>query len=329
MVAAFVAAAGITAAAVFFFLVESEGLSRIHARVRTQILNCVRWALVIALTWLIVPATFAQEDPDRPVVVIGMIALAAALMLIPVRWLVRLGGRVHTWELRSARIEVAQLSNRVRRDPTLVPAERLDLAIARVNLLRTPGTREFCELLLSELEDLRAGTESWNEAGRRSIRLYGLGRQMWPGEMPPADYESTEATFRWRLYRTFGRMMEVGASRRTRDCLDEFEKLLASLEAFERDDTKPFLDDVRRSANDWLDGHSGAGPWIDGYDFTPLGPNGLDEVRALWGRDSALWSAELEEEDLHSLEQDLARREAARAAGTPAAAGPVPEGSRV
>ena len=331
MVAAFVAAAGITAAAVFFFLIESEGLSRIHARFRSQIYNAVRWGLVIALTWLLVPATFSQENTDRPVIVIGMIALAAALMLIPVRWLVRLGGREHNWELRSARLEVAQIANRMRRDPTAISPERIDQLMARVEGLKTPGTHELCDLLLAQLEDLRAGAESWNEAGRRSIRLQQVGRQLWPGAMPAAEFDSTEATFRWRLYRLFGCLMEIGAARRTRESLDEFELLLASLEGFERPDTKAFIDDVRRTANAWLDGDLGTGPWIDGYDFGTLGPNGPGEVKALWGRDSVLWNAQLEEEDLKALDREIAVRNAARAAARPGSAiakSSAPETSR-
>jgi len=312
MVSAYIAAAGISAAAVFFFLMESEGLSQIHARLRVQVFNAARWAVVIGLTWLLVPAAFSSEN-DRAVTVVGMIGLAGAMMLIPVRWLVRLGGREHNWELRSARLEVAQIANRVRRNPASVSTDRIDLAMAGIEALRTPGSRELCDLLLAELDDLRAGAESWNEAGRREIRLYQIGRQLWPDDLPPADFDPVEATFRWRLYRLFGSLMEAGSQRRTRESLDEFERLLASLEEFERPDTKAFIDDVRRTGNDWLDGNSGTGPWMNGYDFGVLGPNGLDEVKALWARDAALWNAVLEEEDLKALDRELARRNTARA----------------
>lgn len=313
MIAAIVATAGITAVAVFFFLIESDGLSQIHVRVRTQLLNTTRWAFVVALTWLLIPAAFSQDSADRPVTIIGMVGLAGALILIPVRWLVRIGGREHTWELRSARLEVARLANRIRRDPEFIIGDRIDQAIARIEALRTPSTRELCDLMLAHLHDLAVGSESWNEAGRRSIRLNEISREMWPGDVPLPDYDGDELTFRWRLYKDFGRLMEVGAGPRTKASTNEFEMLLASLEEFERPDTSAFIADVRRSGRHWLKGEHGIAPWIDSYHFEALGPNGFEEVLALWGRDSALWGARLDEEDLRAIAEDLAKRRSAEA----------------
>jgi len=308
MVSAFVAAAGITAVVVFFFLMEEEGLERIHARVRTKLLNTVRWALVVALTWLLVPATFSQESSDRPMIVVGMVGLAIALVFIPVRWLVRFGGRERSWELRSARLEVARIANRLRRDPETVTQVRIDELTDRLRLLRSPASRELCDLLLAQLDDLCAGSESWNEAGRRSIRLHELSRDLWPEDVPRPDHEPDEATFRWRLYRLFGRLIEAGTAPRTRATRQEVERLLAALEEFRRADTEAFVEGVRDSACRWLKGWPKHGPWIEGYDFRALGENGPTEVRELWGRDAALWGAHLDEEDTSALELDLARR---------------------
>jgi hypothetical protein len=308
MNAALVAAAGITAVAVFFFLVESDGLSQIHARVRTQLFNTARWAFVIALTWLLIPATFSEPSSDRPVVIVGMVGLAGALMLVPVRWVVRIGGREPAWELRSARLEVARLANRARRDPASATPERITQTMARIEQLRTAEVRELCDLMLSELEDLQAGDEAWNEAGRRSIRIDQLSRRLWPGEVPPPEFDPDEATFRWRLYRTFGRLMEVGAMERSADTAARFQQLLAALDEFRRSDTKAFIADVRRSGNRWLKSDRKRGPWIESYDFSSLGPRGLEEVRSIWGRDAALWGAQLDDDDMRALEEDLARR---------------------
>jgi hypothetical protein len=308
VVSAFIAAAGITAVVVFFFLMEAEGLVRIHARVRTKLLNTTRWAFVVALTWLLVPATFSQESSDRPMIVVGMVGLAIALVFIPVRWLVRFGGRERSWELRSARLEVSRLANRLRTDPQTVTQERIDELMDRLRSLRSPASRELCDLLLAQLDDLCAGSESWNEAGRRSIRLHELSRDLWPQDVPPPDHDADEATFRWRLYRLFGRLIEAGMSARTRATRHEIEQLLASLDEFERPDTAAFIEDVRTSACQWLKGRPKRGPWIDAFDFRALGENGPAEVRALWGRDSALWGARLDAEDKRALELDLARR---------------------
>jgi hypothetical protein len=308
MVSAFVAAAGITAVVVFFFLMESEGLARIHARVTTQLLNTTRWAFVVAITWLLIPATFSQENTDRPVVVFGMVGLALALVFIPVRWLVRLGGRERVWELRSVRLEVARMANRIRLDPETVSPDRIDRLSARIKTLRSPASRELCDLMISQLDDLRAGSESWNEAGRRSIRLNELSRHLWPEEVPPPDHAPDEATFLWHLYRIFGRLMEAGTARRTRNTRTEIDRLLAALDEFERPDTAAFIEQVRSSMCRWLGGEPRRGPWIDGFDFSPLGPDGAAEIRTLWGRDSALWGAHLDEEDMGEIELDLARR---------------------
>ena len=82
MSAAIVAAAGISVLAVFFFLVESEGLSDAHARVRTQVFNAARWAFVIALTWVLIPVAFSESGPQRGLTILGMVALEYFFCLI-------------------------------------------------------------------------------------------------------------------------------------------------------------------------------------------------------------------------------------------------------
>jgi hypothetical protein len=311
MNAAVVAAAGIAALAVFSFLVEARNLIDAHARPRTQILNATRWAIVIALSWVLIPIAVAQPPQLRTSTVLGLAALIGALMLIPVRWFVRLGGRESSWELRRAKAEIAQLANRVRSKPGSVSTARLKGAIDRIRLLRTPETAELCDLIVAELEDLIAGAESWNEAGRRSIRVDALSRELWPGEIPPPDFDQDEATFRWHLYRTFGRMMEIGAAAPTRTSRTEFRRSIAALDKYRRPDTHELIDDVQRSASRWLNEPSTTGaPWIESFDFGVLGPHGADEVKRIWGRDAALWGAKLDEEDLRALEADLAGRAA-------------------
>ena len=308
MTAAVIAAVGLTALAVFFFLLEGEGLIEGHARARTKLLNTTRWAFVIALAWVLIPAAFSEPIAQRGAVILGMTGLLGALMLVPVSWFIRLGGREPLWELRRAKIEVAQLGNRVRRDPASVSPVRLQDAIDRLLSLCTAATAELCELLAAELADLKRGAESWNEAGRRAIRIDEISRELWPGAMPPPELEPGEATFRWHLYRIFGRMMEIGANEVTGPSREEFQSLLASLDGFRRADTTAFITNVKKSAARWLAGSAGKKVWIDSFDFKTLGVNGLAEVRALWGRDAAMWGAELDELDRSALAGDLSRR---------------------
>ena len=305
---AIIAAAGISAIAVFFFVAEGDSLTEGHARVRTHLLNTTRWAIVIALSWVLIPIAFSQPGTERAETILGLAALIGAVMLIPVRWFVRIGGRDRAWELRRAKVEMSQLANRIRRNRNSVSATRLKESMARIEGLKTPETSELCDLMVSELSDLAAGGESWNEAGRRSIRMDALGRELWPDDMPATDFDLDEATFRWHLYRAFGQMMEIGAVEPTRNSRCAFQNLQASLDAFRRADTYRFIDAVQQSADRWLAAPATGRPWIASYDFEALGPDGLAEIRKIWGRDAAMWGADLDDDDRRAIKQDLARR---------------------
>jgi hypothetical protein len=137
--------------------------------------------------------------------------------------------------------------------------------------------------------------------------------------MPPPDFDPDEATFRWRMYRTFGEMMEIGVMEVSPAARDEFQQLARTLEEFQRPDTAAFISDVKVSADRWLTESAGRRPWIPAFDFSVLGPNGLDEVRQIWGRDATLWGADLAEEDRRAIEEDLSRRRAAAHASGEAA----------
>jgi hypothetical protein len=269
--------------------------------------------VVIVLCWLLIPAAEANPGPQRAATIVGLAGLIGAVILIPVRWFVRLGGREPSWELRRARVEVAQISNRVRRNPTSVPVARIQDAIARLAALRTADTAELCDLLTAELSDFMSGAESWNEAGRRSIRIDQLCRSIWPDDMPVPDFDFQEATFRWHLYRTFGQMMELGAARPSSATRRTFEQARDSLVRFRRDSTFRFLDAVHQSADRWLAPAVPDRPWIESFEFKALGPDGLAEVKRIWGREAAMWGAQLDDGDLRAIAQDLARRAALRA----------------
>jgi hypothetical protein len=305
---AVIAATGITALVVFLFLAEWDGLTEGHARPGAHILNAARWGCVIALCWALIWVAFSAPAPERTATLVGLAALTGALMLVPVRWFVRLAGRDPFWELRRMRLEVTRLTNAVRRGGGAVPPDQLRNLLDRLDRAEVPETAELCNLLAAEVQDVLAGAESWNEAARRTIRIDELCRGLWPDDMPPPDFDPAEATFRWRLYRAFGRLMDAGVATPGAEKRDEFTRLLRSLDGFRRPDTKNLIRDIRRSGNRWLAERSSERPWIEAFDFSVLGPNGLEEVRQMWGRDAALWGAELEEEDRRALEEDLARR---------------------
>jgi hypothetical protein len=319
-------AAGITALAIFLFVAESLSLSESHAKVRTQLLNAGRWGFVVALSWVLIPAAFSQPGPERGATILGLTVLIGALILIPLRWFMRMGGRRGSWELRRAKLEVSRLANRVKHNRGSVSTARLQEAVERVRHLRTPATAELCDLMTAELEDLMAGTESWNEGGRRSIRIDQLARELWAKDMPPPDNDPDEATFRWFMYRAFGRMMEVGAGDRTPEAGEKFRALMGSLELCRRPDTNAFIAAVLKSGGAWLDGAVSGRPWIASYEFKELGPDGLEEIRWIWGREAAMWGAFLDDDDLRAIRDDLARRKALAEGGSvasPEAGGPA------
>jgi hypothetical protein len=305
---AIIAAAGISAFGLFLFLTEDDLLSQAHSSWRSRVLNLVRWSLVVLMSWALIPIAFVPAEPQRAATIIELCALIGTLMLLPVSWFVRLGGRDVKWELRKVKVEATRMANRVRAGGGPIPQARIREQLAVIQRLRAPATAEFCDLLTAELDDLRTGTESWNEAGRRAIRIDEISRQLWPEAVPPPDFDPEEATFRWRLYRTFGEMMEIGVTQLSPEARDEFQRLLASLEDYRRSDTETFIDEVRVSAARWLARAKPNRPWIGSYDFTDLGPDGLDKVKRIWGRDAALWGARLEPDDRRALAADLARR---------------------
>jgi len=251
--------------------------------------------------------------------VLGLALLIGATILIPVRWFVKLGGRDPIWELRRTKTEVSLLANKVRLGKGGVAVSRLEETSRRLRALRSPSTGELCDLMQAQLDDLIAGGESWNEAGRRSIRIDELSRRVWPADMPPLEVEAEEATFRWRLYRHFGRMMELGSEERTPESLRDYRVLLSMIDEYRRPDTFRFIDAVHQSADRWLASPVDGTPWIAGYDFQALGPQGQGEVRKLWRRDASFWGAHLDEEDIHAINEDLARRAEATSVAAPVA----------
>ena len=307
---AVILAAGITALALFLMILDWLGLREGYARRPAYLFDTLRWAAGVALAWVLIEVASSADPSDRTVSIVGLGAFVGALMLIPTTWFLLLAGRRPAWELRGVRVEVTQTTNRLRNDAGSVSPEQIRLLFDRINRSRTPATAELCDLLAAEVQDVAARTESWNEAGRRTIRIYELCREFWGADMPPPDFDRAEATFRWRLYRTFGELMERGVANPDRPLKTEFVYLLRALGGYRRSDTSAFIGDVRRSALRWLADDSCDQSWIAEFDFAVLGPNAVEEMRRIWGRDSTLWGAELDEDDRVALRKDRQRRAA-------------------
>jgi hypothetical protein len=307
---AVILATGITALALFLLFSDWASLREGQVRRPAYVVVLLRWILVVALAWVLIAVASTDNPTDRTVSIIGLGGFIGALMLVPTGWFTRLIGRQATWKLRGVRVEVTQATNRLRRDPASVSQEQINDLFGRINGCRSPSTAELCDLLTAEIQDVVARTESWNEAGRRAIRIDELCRQFWGRDVPPPDFSAEEATYRWRLYRTFGLLIERGVPEADRPVRTEFVYLLRALGGYRRSDTSAFIHDVRRSALRWLADGSCDRPWIEQFDFTVLGPGAVGELRRIWGRDSVLWGAELDADDRLALQKDRAGRAA-------------------
>ena len=137
------------------------------------------------------------------------------------------------------------------------------LLILRLQGLRTDETRELCSLLVSRYSDWLSGSSRLLDLGRRSIRVYEIDRELYGDEIRPPEHDQQEATFRWRLYRIFGAMVDAGAEGKTPAARERFKELLAELAHYRRDDTADFIDSLKSSAETWLKSRR-QGPWQPG-----------------------------------------------------------------
>ena len=122
--------------------------------------------------------------------------------------------------------------------------------------------------------------------------------------MTPPDNDPYEATFRWTLYKTFGRMMEIGArgsvaGRPGRVPPADWARWRSTAAPTPRPSSMP-------SGPRPMPGSPNPcprRPWIASYDFESLGPSGLEEIKWIWGREAAMWGAYLDDDDRRALKR--------------------------
>jgi hypothetical protein len=272
------------------FRTERALLAEQRARRRAQVLDAAR---LTASVLMVLALPFAQP---RPLATIALGLAAFAFVAVPSSWAVNLGGVDPRWELRRLQAEGAALMRRF--DSPMPPdgAAAMRELMADLERARTNDTVELCDLLAGRYEDWIAGSYRPLELGRRVIRIYDLERHLYGEELRPAPLSQDEATFRWRLYRVFGSLVECGQAEQTAQQAVRFSGLIRELERHRRADTNDLVDSLKASASAWLDLPSPRPAWTP----DPAQRRGAVAGRAgepLWPATSVFWGAVLDESD--------------------------------
>ena len=252
---------------------------------------------MLLVAWWAVPGS-----SQRVIVVL----IAAALIFLPVRWLLRLGGIEPRWELRALQDAAGELANRYPTSPRseefVRPMRRL---IVRMEAIRAPELVEMRDLLVVDYLNTIEGVHHFADLGLRAIREHQIECEIFGPQARRTELDSTEATFRWHLYRAFGDMIDAGAARDP-EYVARMEELVKELEQYRRSGTEEFVDALRSSAEQWLASPS-AGSWADGG-VRSLGPAVEQSYIETWPRKSIFWGAALDDRDADALKAAMEGR---------------------
>lgn len=277
------------------FRTERMMLQEGRARSRALILDGARLTAAL-LMFLALPIA----EP-RPLATIGLGLAAFAFIAIPSSWMLAIGGLDPKWELRHLQTEAAELMTRYRSPMPPEGAAVMRRIVGDVTRLRTARTAELCDLLIARYNDWIGGSYRPRDLGLRSIRIYDLQRRLYGEEVRPPELDVEEATFRWRLYRVFGEMMELGVAEHTPDQRSRFDELIHALDSYRREDTVSFIEGLQSSARAWLQSRGHHAKWQPTLGVSD-GASAVDEARRqLWPRTSVFWGAILDENDRRKL----------------------------
>ena len=278
-------------------LFRSERMALQAGRTRRRALILDGAGLTAALMLFV---ALPSAEP-RPLAPIGFGMAAFAFMAIPTWWMLTIGGVDPKWRLRHLQTDAAELMTRYRSPMPPEGAAVMRRIIADVTRLRTAETAELCDLLIARYDDWIGGSHRPRDLGLRSIRTYDLQRRLYGEEVRPPELDEEEATFRWRLYRVFGEMMELWVAEQTPQQRSRFGKLVRALDSFRREDTVPFIEGVQSSARAWLRLHDRQAPWQAALAAQAAAPAVDEARRRLWPRTSVFWGAILDESDRSEL----------------------------
>jgi hypothetical protein len=291
------AAAGIAAILAEVWWIELTELRRAHGRSRAVAINAFRFgaAWVVILSGLfVIPASSS--------LILAVHALVAGVLIyMPVRWVLRCAGREPKWALQDLLREGTLIEKERRSRATPDVSARLRRVVKRIDRCRTSETSELCDLMIADFEDSMAGRFSPLYFALRTVRIHELEVQLYGQTARPAELDPPEATFRWRLHRDFGGLIQAGAGDQSHEERALFGRLADDLDHYRRPDTEDFIDAVQASARAWLSGQPNHGPWPPTGRIEALGSVIDAGYRRLWPRTSVFWGAQLDESDRQLL----------------------------
>jgi hypothetical protein len=280
---------------------EARDFARLHARRRTAVLNAARLTACALVFWA------ALWIVPRSIVTAVLVAIEGALVYFPERWLIRLGGLEPRWQLRALQDAAGELANRypaVPRPPEF--AEPMARLISRMKAIQAHELAEMRDLLIADFAESISSVHHFPDLGLRAVRIHQLEAELFGPEARRAEFEPDEATFRWRLYRHLGDMIDCGSAARDLEHLVRLRELIDELEQYRRQDTEALIDAVASSAREWL-ACQAPGPWPP-TSFRDIGL-AIDRGYAeLWSSKRVFWGAELDDRDWSALSAIVERK---------------------
>ncbi len=280
------------------FQVERRMLEEQRARRRAMILDAGR---LVAAELMFLALPFAEP---RPLATIGLGLAIFAFVVVPSSWAVNLGGIDPRWELRRLQTEGAELMERYPSPPPPEGAAQLEELMASLARVRSGETSELCDLLAARYRDWIAGSYVPLALGRRAIRIYDLQRRLYPDDTRAPRLSQDEATFRWRLYRVFGELVECGAQG-SAERQERWLRLLRDLDAYRRPHTGEFIDSLQASIRAWLKRPDPKAVWRPSPHHW-RGAAARGSSAPVWPDTSVFWGAILDESDRAQLRHSLA-----------------------
>jgi hypothetical protein len=271
---------------------DDFGLRRAHARSSARILNSIR-ALVGSAA--VLAAVYFRGTPAGAA---ALLLAAAALLVVPRSAIIRLaGGRTGGWQLRYLGWKAATV--RRRGQSTGNPGLRKEVLglVRQMGNARSPETEELYRLYRAECLDWLEVPSSPLIRAWRSVRITDLEQQLFDSPTGTITLDSTEATFRWHLFRQLSWLQQGAMTELTPGSRRRFEELLKGLEASKRPDTGRLIDLISRSANSWLTNPTAEG-WTQTLLSSTEGPEIQAEGNRLWPSMSSFAGARPDETDL-------------------------------
>jgi hypothetical protein len=285
---------------------DDFGLRQARAQWGARVLNAVR-ALVGSAA--ILAALYFRGVPADAAV---LLLTAAVLLVVPRALLIRLTrGRAGGWQLRYLGWKAAVV--RQRGESVGNPMLRKEILglVRQMGKASRPDTDELYRLYRAECLEWLDANDSPLIRAWRTVRITDLEQQVFGSPTGTTEFDETEATFRWHLFRQLTWLQQAGMAELTSENRRRVVELAKGLEEFRRPDTGRLIDLISRSANSWLSSPTAEG-WTQSLLSSEEGPDIQAEGRKLWPSMSTFAGARPDETDLSNFSDPEVRAEVLR-----------------